>query len=210
MDPQDKKTKDYSILGQAEDRAISHAKYKREMGINPKYKTEQNVEVSRSAKSMKNPTQRPYDVKTSPVGLKKSEPRKAAGTVTEPYEPKRKAAGTYTEPYDIKKPAGKPPKAGSPVPKSKPTPEKAATDKSRLAPKMTNFQRMKARQFEKEGVAGRSMTAAQAKRKATEKGSSIADLRKMFGIGGQKKPEAKRSGPLKSAFAKISYQGRKK
>lgn len=116
-------------------------------------------------------------------------------------------SGSY--PAARRKSAGTSKVSGS-MPKPERKAKSAASDKSRLAPKMTNFQRMKARQFEKEGVAGRSMTAAQAKRKATEKGSSVADLRKLFGIGGQKKPEAKRSGPLKSAFAKISYQGRKK
>ena len=91
----------------------------------------------------------------------------------------------------------------------------AASDKSRTAPKMTAFQRQKARQFEKEGVAGRSMTRAQAQRKATEKGSGVSGLSKLFGISktpkaSQKKSESKRSGQLKSAFAQISYQGRKK
>ena len=315
MDPQDKKTKDYSILGQAEDRAISHAKYKREMGINPKYKTEQNVEVSRSAKSMKNPTDRPYDVKTSPKGSGKSVDSKASKAVSrknngaaggqgfqafgsvdqdtpgtllgrdsplgavkrigstlpdakkrkqtsDPVESrrvadfveksiygsnanlkkkskfedsvnnpvlnakflradtlsiakrikeskgstglKRKASGTYTKPSDVKEP--------SKTEGSKSAPgktDKKASDKSRLAPKMTNFQRMKARQFEKEGVAGRSMTAAQAKRKATEKGSSIADLRKLFGLSRvQKAAPGKKS--LSSEFAKKNLAANQK
>jgi len=94
--------------------------------------------------------------------------RQAAGTVTAPYEPKRGTAGTYTKSYDVK-----PSKSGS-APSVKTAAPKAASDKSRTTPKMTSFQRMKARQFEKEGVAGRSMTRAAAQKKAMEK------------VGGQK------------------------
>lgn len=115
---------------------------------------------------------------------------------------------------------GKESKGGAPKgstdatpPKPKLKPERnavgVASDKSRLAPKMTNFQRMKARQFEKEGVAGRSMTAAQAKRKATEKGSSIADLRKLFGLSRvQKAAPGKKS--LSSEFAKKNLAANQK
>ena len=117
----------------------------------------------------------------------------------------RKAAGTYTASYDVKEA----PKVKTETPKEKPATVKTASDKSRLAPKMTNFQRMKARQFEKEGVAGRSMTAAQAKRKATEKGSSIADLRKLFGLSRvQKAAPGKKS--LSSEFAKKNLAANQK
>ena len=117
----------------------------------------------------------------------------------------RKAAGTYTASYDVKEA----PKVKTETPKEKSATVKTASDKSRLAPKMTNFQRMKARQFEKEGVAGRSMTAAQAKRKATEKGSSIADLRKLFGLSRvQKAAPGKKS--LSSEFAKKNLAANQK
>ena len=84
----------------------------------------------------------------------------------------------------------------------------AATDKSRLAPKMTAFQRQKARQFEKEGVAGRSMTAAQAKRKASEKGSSVAGLRSLFGLSKVKSAPDKKS--LSSEFRKKNLAANQK
>lgn len=65
--------------------------------------------------------------------------------------------------------AAVPPKA--PVPKAKPdrtAPVKAAGDKSRVAGKMTNFERMKQRQYEKEGVGGRSVTAEGARKRVVE------------------------------------------
>lgn len=170
MDAQDKKSKDWTLFGRTEDNAIARAKYKREMGINPSYKTQQNAEVSRSAQSMKNPTSRPYDPADSAkvAALRKKDARKAAGTVTEPYEPKRKAAGTITAPYD-KKPVSAAPAASGAPPKPKVKPARVASDKSSQSGKMTSFQRMKARQFEKEGVAGRSMTRSAAQKKAMEK-----------------------------------------
>lgn len=52
-----------------------------------------------------------------------------------------------------------------------------ASDKSRLAGKMTNFEKAKAARYEKEGYNGRSMTAAQAKaRVAKERDYKFADL----------------------------------
>ena len=114
--------------------------------------------------------------------------------------------GSY--PAARRKSAGASKVSGS-MPKPERKAKSAASDKSRLAPKMTNFQRMKARQFEKEGVAGRSMTAAQAKRKATEKGSSIADLRKLFGLSRvQKAAPGKKS--LSSEFAKKNLAANQK
>lgn len=146
-----------------------------------------------------------------------AEKRKAAGTYTASYEPKRKAAGTYTESYDVKTPTGKSPKAKSPAPKSEAKPRKAASDKSRVAGKLTSFQRMKARQFEKEGVAGRSMTRAAAQREATRKAGASSLLEALRNRSTKSNKAAKkdreipkRSGGLKSAFAQISYQGRKK
>lgn len=201
MDAQDKKSKDWTLFGRTEDNAIARAKYKREMGINPSYKTQQNAEVSRSSQSMKNPTSRPYDPADSAkvAALRKKDPRKAAGTVTEPYEPKRKAAGTITAPYD-KKPvsaaSGAPPK-----PKMKP-----ASDKSSQSGKMTNFQRMKARQFEKEGVAGRSMTRSAAQKKAMEKSGgpkiSLASMKERLSSAYKPKVSGNKPKPLMSAFAK--------
>lgn len=95
---------------------------------------------------------------------------------------------------------------GTPKPERKA--KSAASDKSRLAPKMTNFQRQKARQFEKEGVAGRSMTAAQAKRKASEKGSSVAGLRSLFGLSKTKSAPDKKS--LSSEFRKKNLAANQK
>ncbi len=90
---------------------------------------------------------------------------------------------------------------GPPKPKMRP-----ASDKSSQAGKMTNFQRMKARQFEKEGVAGRSMTSAAAKRKAVEKtgGMDISGLKAkipFFGTKKADKPDAKPAGKSKSELA---------
>lgn len=91
---------------------------------------------------------------------KKSSPSTEPSRDARPEAPETKTAG------------------GSPAPAA---PPKAASDKSRVAPKMTSFQRMKARQFEKEGVAGRSMTRAAAQSKAMETvgGPSLSSL---FGL----------------------------
>jgi len=174
------------------------------MGINPSYKTQQNAEVSRSAQSMKNPTAKPYDPKDSAkvAALRKKDTRKAAGTVTEPYEPKRKAAGTITAPYD-KKPVSA--ASGAP-PKPKMKPARVASDKSSQSGKMTNFQRMKARQFEKEGVAGRSMTRSAAQKKAMEKSGgpkvSLASMKERLSSAYKPKVSGGKPKPLMSAFAK--------
>jgi hypothetical protein len=120
---------------------------------------------------------------------------------------KRKAAGTYTKSYD-KKPASAAPAASGGAPKPKQKPARAASDKSSQAGKMNSFQRMKARQFEKEGVAGRSMTAAQAKRKASEKGSSVAGLRSLFGLSKVKSAPDKKS--LSSEFRKKNLAANQK
>lgn len=121
----------------------------------------------------------------------------------------RKAAGTYTASYDVKESA----KSKTETPKEKTV--KTASDKSRLAPKLTNYQRMQAKQLEKEGYAGRSLTRSQAKKMAGAKSASnTSSLMSLFGISKKKtetpKATTKRTGPLKSAFAQISYQGRKK
>lgn len=190
MDPQDKKKKDWSLFGKQEDRAIATAKYKREMGINPIYKTEQNAEVSRRAQSMKNPTDRPYDVSTSKMAVVKVVPNKTSvnkfeasknnpvrkakfnsgyvpwvvGAIKDaPKAPelKRKPARTYTKPYDVKESKNKSVQSAGLKVDREPVGNSSG--------KMTSFQRMKARQFEKEGVAGRSMTRAAAQKKAVEK-----------------------------------------
>lgn len=109
---------------------------------------------------------------------------------------------------------GVPLKSGSPVPprpKLKPSGggTKTATDKSRLAPKMTNFQRQRAKQLESEGYAGRSMTRAQAQKKATEKSSGGFNLKGLFGTS--KKAEAPKSKkPLSSSFAKKNLAANQK
>jgi len=230
-DPQDKKKKDWSLFGRTEDNAIARAKYKREMGINPKAQTESSAEVSRSAKSMKNPTSRPYDPADSAkvARLKKKEvaapaaiassasgktfergkgnaalPRKQSSysgygndttSKTYGYTPKKKEAATV----------------GS---VSVPTPVKNTPDKSSQAGKMTNFQRMKARQFEKEGVAGRSMTSAAAKRKAVEKtgGMDTSSLKAKIPFFGTKKADkpAGRSKSERAAAFRALMQGRAK
>jgi hypothetical protein len=207
MDAQDKKSKDWTLFGRTEDNAIARAKYKREMGINPSYKTQQNAEVSRSAQSMKNPTSRPYDPADSGkvAALRKNDTRKAAGTVTEPYEPKRKAAGTITAPYD-KKPVSAAPAASGAPPKPKMKPARVASDKSSQSGKMTNFQRKKARQFEKEGVAGRSMSRSAAQKKAMEKSGgpkiSFSAIKDRLTSAVKPKASGKKPKPLTSAFAK--------
>lgn len=173
-DPQSqrKRTWGEALFGD-EEGAAAKAQYKREMGINPSYKTKQNVEASISAKAMDNPTSRPVRTEpssgSSPVEIigapgKGSKPRGTAETYTKSYDVKRGASGTYTKSYDVK------PKV------SVPAVVKKASDKSTQANKakpssttgtpakpMTNFERMKARQYEKEGYGGRSMTAAGAK-----------------------------------------------
>jgi hypothetical protein len=249
MDAQDKKSKDWTLFGRTEDNAIARAKYKREMGINPKAKTESSAEVSRSAKSMKNPTSRPYDPKDSAkvAALRKKEPVRAVGgqgfqafgkkgesvgtilrhgspvdavkligsmhskkyirdAVKDPKQV-RKIADVYerdiygntadrtprntsgSRPSGPKhrnplksKPSSEAPAASGAPPKPRLKPDrsgaatvrkaegpKAASGKSAQPSKMTSFQRMKARQFEKEGVAGRSMSRSAAQKKAMEK-----------------------------------------
>jgi hypothetical protein len=140
--------------------------------------------------------------------------RKAAGTYTAPYEPKRGAAGTYTKPYDEKRSAAgtytkpydkKPASAASgapPKPKQKP-----ASDKSSQSGKMTSFQRMKARQFEKEGVAGRSMSRSAAQKKAVEMPGSRKPS--LFGTKKAEKPAGKSKSERAAAFRAL-MQGRAK
>lgn len=125
----------------------------------------------------------------------------------------RKAAGTYTKSYDVKPPKPKvKPVTGASGSSAGDKKAAAATDKSRTAGKMTAFQRQKARQFEKEGFAGRSMTRAQAQRKATEKpsGGVKFSLAGMFG----KKSGAPKSAPgktrLSSEFAKKNLAANQK
>lgn len=77
-----------------------------------------------------------------------------------------------------------------------------------MAEKLTNFQRMKARQFEEEGYGGRSMTRSAAKKKALEKvgdffGIKVSVVKKTKGnlpIGMTSKKVVFK--PLTSAFAK--------
>jgi hypothetical protein len=115
---------------------------------------------------------------------------------------KRKAAGTYTKSYD-KKPASAA-SGGAPKPKQKPA--RVASDKSSQSGKMTSFQRMKARQFEKEGVAGRSMTRSAAQKKAMEKSGgpkiSLASMKERLSSAFKPKVSGSKPKPLVSAFAK--------
>lgn len=168
-DPQSKRKRTWGeFLFGDEKSAAAKAQYKREMGINPAAKAQQNVESAISAKAMDNPTSRP--ARTEASRGKKVELRGAAGTYTKPYDKKRSAAGTYTKSYDKK--ASSTPNASSGAAKS----AKAAGDKSSQAnkgkptsatgtpaKKMTAFERQKARMYEKEGYGGRSMTTERAK-----------------------------------------------
>lgn len=87
-----------------------------------------------------------------------------------------------------------------------------ARDKSRVAGKMTAFQRMNAQRYEKEGVGGRSMTRAAAQKRAmSEKSGSIKmpSFKGLFSRGA--KPVAKsRVSDRKLADFKAKLQGRKK
>ena len=97
--------------------------------------------------------------------------------------------------------------------KEAPSVRKAATDKSRLAPKMTNYQRMQATQLEKEGYAGRSLTRAQAQKMAGAKSASnTSSLMSLFGIS-KKKTETPKAGTpkrLTSDFAKKNLAANQK
>jgi len=227
MDAQDKKSKDWTLFGRTEDNAIARAKYKREMGINPSYKTQQNAEVSRSAQSMKNPTSRPYDPADSAkvAALRKKETTKTFGSRTSGPGQKRMGASGASIESDYRGPnrglsQRKPaPAAGAP-PKPKVKPDglgaatvrkaegpKSASDKSAQSGKMTSFQRMKARQFEKEGVAGRSMTRSAAQKKAAEKSGSRKPS--LFGTKKTEKPAGKSKSERAAAFRAL-MQGRAK
>ena len=104
-----------------------------------------------------------------------------------------------------------------PIPKAKPdkpveqkpAAPKAASDKSRVAGKMTNFERMKARQYEKEGYGGRSLTAEGAKAQvARERGYKISGLK--LPTFGSKKSESKPSKPSKSFDGRFKSERAKK
>lgn len=81
-----------------------------------------------------------------------------------------------------------------------------------MAEKLTAFQRMKAQQYEKEGVGGRPMTRAAAQKKAmSEKSGSIKmpSFKGLFSRGA--KPVAKsRVSDRKLAAFKAKMQGRNK
>jgi hypothetical protein len=91
----------------------------------------------------------------------------------------------------------------------------AASDKSRVAGKMTAFQRMKARQYEKEGVGGRSMTRAAAQKKAaSEKSGSLKmpSLGRLFAKRGKVTFAQPQKGATRSQVAafRSKMQGRNK
>lgn len=148
--------------------------------------------------SMRNPTQRPYSAKDSP--FKYSE---RIG----PKKPKTK----YDQPIGPSKP-----KTGNAVVAAPASPPAAASDKSRVAGKMTAFQRMKARQYEKEGVGGRPMTRAVAQKKAmSEKSGSLKmpSLGRLFAKQGKvtfAQPPKKGATPAQLAAFKAKMQGRNK
>lgn len=92
-----------------------------------------------------------------------------------------------------------------------------ARDKSRVAGKMTAFQRMNAQRYEREGVGGRSMTRAAAQKKAmSEKSGSLKmpSLGRLFAKQGKvtfAQPPKKRSAtPEQLAAFKAMRQGRNK
>lgn len=104
-----------------------------------------------------------------------------------------------------------------PIPKAKPdkpvdqkpAAPKAASDKSRVSGKMTNFERMKARQYEKEGYGGRSLTAEGAKAQvARERGYKLPSLK--LPTFGSKKSESKPSKPSKSFDGQFKSERAKK
>lgn len=173
-DPQSKRKRTWGeFLFGDESSAVKKAEYKRGMGIDPANKRIQNVEAAASAKSMQNPTSRPARTEPSREVKKRS----ASGTYTKPYDVKRGASGTYTKPYDVKEKknvasAPAPDKKGS---ANKPTAKKTGQKASAGSTKMSAFERMKARQYEKEGYGGRAMTAAQARaRVEKERGSKVS------------------------------------
>lgn len=166
--------------------------------------------------------------------------RKASGTYTSPYDvkeaPKSEAAKSgfgsriseraklerlrATRAALDKKPAESPY-----IPKPTPKPQdavaksaeektvKTASDKSRLAPKLTNYQRMQAKQFEKEGYAGRSLTRAQSQKLAGVKtASNTSSLMNLFGISKKKTetPKATTPNKLASDFAKKNLAANQK
>ena len=85
-----------------------------------------------------------------------------------------------------------------------------------MAEKLTAFQRMKARQYEKEGVGGRSMTRAAAQKKAmSEKSGSLKmpSLGRLFAKQGKvtfAQPPKKGATPAQLAAFKAKMQGRNK
>lgn len=138
---------------------------------------------------------RAYDKKIGP-----ERPNRTYGEKIGPEAP-RGTAGTYTKSYDVKPKAAEPPKASA---SSAAAPKKAG-DKSTQAnkpkptsvtgtpaKKMTNFERMKARQYEKEGYGGRSMTSEQAKAQAIkDRGYKAPTGRLTFGSKAKAAPEKK-------------------
>jgi hypothetical protein len=118
--------------------------------------------------------------------------------------------GESTKGYGKAKGSNKPATGG----KGESAKPKAAGDKSRLSgKKMTNFERMKARQYEKEGYGGRAMTGERARAQVVkERGYKVSDLFKRKSSGS--KPSGKSfDGRFKSdaakRFAKLR-QGRSK
>jgi hypothetical protein len=183
-DPQSKKKSESGIFSKSpEDRAINSAKYKREMGIDPKYKTESNAEASRSYRSMDNPTSGPArreNNKAKSFGKQSSGPRDDRASFLAGTSPANKAnavGGTKNGPLkspfaQISLQGQKPKKKDvAAVKTSKPKKDKASSGK------MTNFERSKMRGYEKEGYGGKSMTSKGAKaRVQKERSYKFKDL----------------------------------
>jgi hypothetical protein len=96
------------------------------------------------------------------------------------------------------------------VPKAKPDNKsdrkaapKAAGDKSRVAKKMTNFERMKQRQYEKEGFGGRALTTEGARKRVMEE-------RKYKPLAGLKSASLRSSSSGNSNRSKLAAAFKKK
>lgn len=127
-DPQSARKRTWGeYLFGGEDAAVSKAQYKREMNVgkDPKKQVLSSAEVSRSEKSRMNPTQRPYDSKSSPkpdaikpakigskMGTAKQGPNAPAKVNTEAKGDKPAAAPKKTFDGQFNSPAAKKAAAG--------------------------------------------------------------------------------------------------
>lgn len=175
-DPQSQRKRTWGeFLFGGEDAAVKRADYKRQMGIDPKNKRLQNVEVSASAKSMDNPTSGPSRTAPSsgkaPLRRQPKNPNADIGVIkrstTPVAEPKAPAVKSFKDKQQGRKVPGSPtsPEALRKTPKTEApraskAPSKAPAQKKALSP----FERQKQMRYEEEGYGGRSMTRESAKR----------------------------------------------